>query len=127
MLFLNPTLIPLSYQLIDYLSLRASRPDFLRDFIAGYGKAGGGAGIGEGGGGSERSLSLLPNFAYAQALGRLREQQQKCGGERAQAGSQQLPGSSSPPLSPGALELMLQAVLLHPRVVPRVLAQVWGN
>ena len=58
-------------QLIDYLCLRAARPDFLREFIAGYGKvaaiSGGrsGAAVGEAAGG-ERSLSLLPNFAFAQ-------------------------------------------------------------
>ncbi|KAG1672378.1 hypothetical protein FOA52_010996 [Chlamydomonas sp. UWO 241] len=88
--------------LMDYLSLRASKYTYLRDFAAHF----------EG----NRSLALLPNYAFACALARLRQSQ-----EEAKAGTSA--GTSSAG-QPSALELMVQAILLHPLVVPRLLAKL---
>jgi hypothetical protein len=65
-----------------------------------------------------RSLALLPNYAYACALARLRQSQ-----EESKAGTAATVGQSSAG-QPSALELMVQAILLHPLVLPRLLAKL---
>lgn len=98
-----------------------------------------------------RSLALLPNYAFATALARLRQQQQERGGASSStAASSSTTGASGAGAGPGAgvetsgagtpgagagvtavavpqpsaLELAVQAVLLHPLVVPRLLAKL---
>jgi hypothetical protein len=58
------------------------------------------------------SLGLRPNFAYALALAALREQQQR---EQSPQGGQGQGGEEEQ--SPE--QLLTQAILLHPSVVPR--------
>mmetsp|Transcript_19161 Transcript_19161/g.41385 ORF Transcript_19161/g.41385 Transcript_19161/m.41385 type:complete len:710 (+) Transcript_19161:50-2179(+) len=115
--------------LVDYLCLRAGKYEYLHRFIAEF----------EG----NRSLALLPNYAYAAALARFRqEQQQEAAGqapdanlaERVSSGA--AAGTSSGSSSSAAAELgqwqrqqpalhlMVQAVLLFPMMVPRLLAKL---
>ncbi|GIM07875.1 hypothetical protein Vretimale_11930 [Volvox reticuliferus] len=113
--------------LVDYLAVRAGRYDWLRRFVLHF----------EG----NRSLALLPNYAFALPMAAHRQQQeqqqrQQPGGppgaaaERAQSGASSsgaataAQSSSSSSSSSSPHELLVGALLLHPLVLPRLIARL---
>ncbi|GIL60027.1 hypothetical protein Vafri_14657 [Volvox africanus] len=105
--------------LVDYLAVRAGRYDWLRRFVLHF----------EG----NRSLALLPNYAFALPMAAHRQEQEQqrqqpgsasgTAAERAQPGasSSGTPSSSS---SSSPHELLVGALLLHPLVLPRLIARL---
>lgn len=95
---------------IDYFAIRAEQYKWLQRFVREYG--------------ADRSLSLLPNFSYALALAQFHVEAQGSASSSARRSS----GKSSPPNQSEAslgeiessLELLQQALMLHPAVLKRI-------
>ncbi|GLI70702.1 hypothetical protein VaNZ11_015646 [Volvox africanus] len=110
--------------LVDYLAVRAGRYDWLRRFVLHF----------EG----NRALALLPNYAFALPMAAHRQQQEQqqkqqpgsasgTAAERAQPGasSSGAASASSPSSSSSSPhELLVGALLLHPLVLPRLIARL---
>lgn len=119
-------------QLFDYLCLRAGSYELLLEFVARY----------EG----DRSLALLPNYSYSMALAqyRLQQQQQEQGANEASTSASAAAGRAGASTtastsavsgsgegsgngngsSSSAEEQMQQALLLHPQVLPLLVAKL---
>ena len=124
---------------LDYLALRAGQYSFLQRLLAEYDGA--------------HALPLLPNYAYSAAMARLKQEQQQQGGEGgglatdpSSSGSstqqqQQRSGSSKSTgggvaaggdggvgeeEEKGSHELLVQALLLHPLVLPQLQGRLQG-
>ncbi|EFJ51246.1 hypothetical protein VOLCADRAFT_120493 [Volvox carteri f. nagariensis] len=111
--------------LIDYLAVRAGRYDWLQRFVLQF----------EG----NRSLALLPNYTFALPMAAHRAEQQQGQGqqpgsssaaaERAQPGassssSNNSNGTSTTAAGASPHELLVGALLLHPLVLPRLVAKL---
>ncbi|MEW5297992.1 MAG: hypothetical protein WDW36_001159 [Sanguina aurantia] len=108
----------------DYLAIRAGRYDYLPRFVAGF----------EG----NRSLGLLPSYAYALALARFREEQEVArpigvagpppGSSSSSSSSDRTSGSSGTGSCPTPVQsscvMLVEAMLLHPLALPRLLAKL---
>jgi hypothetical protein len=123
---------------LDYLALRAGQYTFLQRLLAEYDGA--------------HALPLLPNYAYSAAMARFKQEQQQQGCEgggygaasgssssgaskstmqqqqrsgRSRAGGETA-GAGDEEVEKGSHELMVQALLLHPLVLPQLQGRLQG-
>ncbi|GBF99710.1 hypothetical protein Rsub_12422 [Raphidocelis subcapitata] len=106
-------------QLVDYLALRAGRYSWLERFVERFD---GGA-----------ALGLLPNFAYALALARFRREAAAGAGGGASTsgggpdGGSDGEGGDGGSARPSSRDTLVAAMLLHPLVVPQLMARLQGQ
>lgn len=102
--------------MIDYLAIRAGQYTFLHRLVREFDRS--------------QALALLPHFSYSLALARFRqEQEQSSGGsstgkKQATASATTTKEADASTSSRSSHDLLVQALLLHPVVLPRLMARL---